>query len=139
MRELARIIWYGSLSSSDLASIGMTQNTNPFQFRKLVFWATAANIDLNRYAGEIDAVIDNVVQIAQSYKKRAEQRKAERSKRRNTLDKLIERVIPLDEGDTVKSIIDLIDPAGATGGGPWDLLHPQVFGQPDPLDTGDTE
>ncbi len=28
--------------------------------RKLVFWATANNIDLNQYAGQIDAVIDNV-------------------------------------------------------------------------------
>ena len=62
--QLARTVWIGSLSTADIASIGQTQNTNPFQFRKLVFWATAENLDLNQYAGEIDSVIDNMVQVA---------------------------------------------------------------------------
>ncbi len=109
--ELARVVWYGSLSSSDLASIGMTGNTSPYQFRKLVFWATATNIDLNEFATEIDSVLDNSLAIASAAKAQAKQRKAEKKSRRESMDNLLD-VLPLQgsQAETVRGFMDLLNP-----------------------------
>ena len=119
---LARLVWFGSLSKSDLASIGMT---NPYQFRKLVFWATAANIDLNEFAGEIDGVIDNVVTIAGTFKSQAKAQKQERKGQRESLKSLTGYLDLEEKEGAVNSIIDLLSPSGAenaqgspTGGQP---------------------
>lgn len=109
--ELARVVWFGSLSSSDLASIGMTGNTSPYQFRKLVFWTTATNIDLNEFATEIDAVLDNSLSIASAAKAQAKQRKAERESRRQSMDDLLDS-LPLQGlgPDGVRGLMDLLNP-----------------------------
>lgn len=120
--QLARVIWFGSLSRSDIASMGMTQNTNPFQFRKLVFWATANNIDLNRFAGEIDMVIDNVIDAARSYQKIAANRKAERLARRKSFDGVLGGLVPAGQADAVRSLIDLMFPVGSTRPAGFDKL-----------------
>ncbi len=124
--RLARIIWFGSLSSSDLASIGMTGNANPYQFRKLVYWTTTNNIDLNQFASEIDAILDNVTDIARSYKKQAEQRKAQREGRRNALDELLPALVgSVADEDAIRGVMALLDPdtdKDASGNGAVPLL-----------------
>ncbi len=109
--ELARLVWYGSLSSSDLASIGMTGNTSPYQFRKLVFWAAATNIDLNEFATEIDAVLDNSLAIASNAKAQAKRRSAEKTSRRESVGSILENLgLPGDKTDALKGLLDLVSP-----------------------------
>lgn len=115
-KTLARLIWYASLSDSDLISIGMTQNTNPFQFRKLVFWATASNIDLNEYATEIDAILDNVTGIASSYRELRKQRKKARKSRRSSFETLINNIGPLkNNSEFLKALFDVVQPPETEG------------------------
>lgn len=76
---LARLVWLGSLSASDVASVGMTQHTNPYQFRKLVFWTTVQNIDINEFATEIDGIIEQVTSLGLAFKEIAKAREAERT------------------------------------------------------------
>jgi len=112
--ELARLIWFGSLSSSDLASIGMTGNTSPYQFRKLVFWATAKNIDLNEFATEIDSVLDNATAIALSAKAQAKQRKAEKKSRRESVSAVLGNLgLDADKTDAIRGLLDLVSPPPA--------------------------
>ncbi|MGD2109499.1 MAG: hypothetical protein PVI86_08910, partial [Phycisphaerae bacterium] len=79
---LARLVWFGSLSAADVAAIGMTGSTDPFKFRKLVFWATVRNIDINELATEIDAVIEQVTDLGLTFKNLTEARKKEQAARR---------------------------------------------------------
>ncbi len=72
--QLARLVWFNSLSGADIASVGMAEDLNPFVFRKLVFWTSASAVDLNQIAGEVDAIADNVVKIGQSFKQAAKQK-----------------------------------------------------------------
>jgi len=69
---IARCVWLGQLSKSDIASVGMTQNVNPYQFRKLVLWANVKNLDLNSLAGDIQASIDSAVGFALAFKKQSD-------------------------------------------------------------------
>jgi len=78
---LARLVWLGSLSASDVASVGMTQHTNPYQFRKLVFWTTVQNIDINEFATQIDGIIEQVTSLGLAFKEIAKARAAEREQR----------------------------------------------------------
>ena len=115
--KLARVVWFGSLSSSDLASIGMTGTTNPYQFRKLVFWATAANIDLNEFAGEIDGIMDNVVGIASTMRTQHNRLKSQSKSRRKALDDIID-VLPLEglQRDILRGLIEISAPSAEDDG-----------------------
>jgi hypothetical protein len=106
VRKLARLIWLGSLSGADLASIGSSQETDPFVFRKLVFWSTAANIDLSQYAADIDGVLDNVISIAQAERTRAQQRKAERKQRRLAFEDMLKR-LPAEQAASLSGALQL--------------------------------
>jgi hypothetical protein len=108
--ELARLIWYGSLSSSDLASIGMTGNTSPYQFRKLVFWATAANIDLNEMAGEIDGILDNVGAVASAFRTQAKARKVKEDARRKAMGSILDGLELGPQGALIRGLLDMENP-----------------------------
>ena len=65
---LARQVWLGTLSPADVASMGMHGSTNPFAFRKLVFWASANNLDLRQFGTEIDSMIGGATALVRSHK-----------------------------------------------------------------------
>ncbi|MHC4065108.1 MAG: hypothetical protein ACYSUI_11515, partial [Planctomycetota bacterium] len=111
----------------DVISVGMTQSTDPYQFRKLVFWATGANIDLNEYATEIDGVLDSVVSIASSYRQQAKARKVAKQSRRTSLETVLDKLetagqLQPGQAGMITGLIDLDNPqtaedAGTTAGG----------------------
>ncbi|MCH8854280.1 MAG: hypothetical protein IID41_16755 [Planctomycetes bacterium] len=116
VKAMARLAWFGSLSRSDIASIGMNGDTDPFKFRKLVFWATANNLDLNQFAGEIDGVIDNVISIAEAAKRQAKRRKLAREQRRNALLQLANQIPGLDfvQKQLISSFVDVLTAGSGT-------------------------
>ena len=120
--RLARVVWMGSLSSSDLASIGMTGNLSPYQFRKLVFWATGTNVDLNQFAGEIDGVIDNAVAIASAAKTQRDQKKKQAKARREGLQNVID-FLPFDpaQKELIRGLLESNSPAPPENEGPTGL------------------
>ncbi len=65
---LARQVWLGTLSPADVASMGMHGSTNPFAFRKLVFWASANNLDLRQFGAEIDSMIGGATALVRAQK-----------------------------------------------------------------------
>lgn len=101
---MSRLLWFSSLSKSDIASVGMTQNLDPFQFRKLVFWTTASNIDLQEFAGEIDSVINSAEGIVENARARAASRKKSGKKRLQALDKAID-LLPDTLDPAVKDLL----------------------------------
>jgi hypothetical protein len=80
-----------------------------------VFWATAANIDLNEFAGEIDGVIDNVISLAGTFKSQAKAQKKQRKNRRDSLKSLIGNLDLNGQEGVVESIIDLLSPPADEG------------------------
>lgn len=73
--EAARQAWFASLSNGDIVSIGQTRSANPYEFRKLVFYATAKNLDLQKTIGpQIDSMISKVQTLARREQQRAEAR-----------------------------------------------------------------
>lgn len=103
--RLARLVWLGSLSSSDLASIGMLQTLEPLKFRKLVLWATASSIDLREYAGEVDSVLDQVTSIAEAARQRSKETANADRRRMDALKKLAEKIAP-DQAEAIKKLLD---------------------------------
>ncbi|NOS99851.1 MAG: hypothetical protein HOP29_04420 [Phycisphaerales bacterium] len=117
--ELSRLVWLGSLSSSDVASIGMTESVDPYQFRKLVFWSTANNIDLQSYAAEIDGVIDNVMSIAQTAKTQAAARKAQHKGNKDFVKSMVDTVVqdPVQRAALDTALNHLFPDASSGSGG----------------------
>ena len=72
--KLSRLAWLSSLSSEDVAAVGMNQTLDPFHFRKLVFWTKSTSWNLDQAAGDIDAIRGQVVEIGRSYKKIGQER-----------------------------------------------------------------
>jgi hypothetical protein len=117
----ARLSWHASLSDGDLISMGMLENDDSFQFRKLVFWTTARNLDLSRYASEIDSVLDSVVQIAGTYRALAQQRAAQRESQRMAVKGILPKLgLPAEQVEMLNGLLDVVlpslpaAPAGAT-------------------------
>jgi hypothetical protein len=111
--DMARLIWLGSLSSSDLASMGMIGNTDPYSFRKLVFWTSASNIDLGDYASEIDGVIDNTVALAEIYRNQNKARKARNQARNKGMKGMIDQLVDPTSAAGLHGIIDMLVPVEA--------------------------
>lgn len=88
--ERARLVWFGQLSPADVAAMGMNQSTNPFEFRKLVFWTSANNLDLRAYGGEIDAMIDSATTLVRAAKAQNKSRTSRRKGVRAFILKVIE-------------------------------------------------
>lgn len=104
----ARLVWFGQLSPADVAAMGMNQSSNPFEFRKLVFWSSAQNIDLRAYGSEIDAMIDSATTLVRASRIRERQ---EASQRRS-IHEFITRLLETQPGlapftDAVNSLLDL--------------------------------
>jgi hypothetical protein len=125
IKQLSRLVWFGSLSDSDVISVGMTETTDPYQFRKLVFWASASNIDLNQFSTEIDGVVDSVTQIAGAFRQQAKQRAAQRQAGQHALGNLI-GMLPLtpEQKAALTGVLGTISPlpaappAPTSGGSP---------------------
>lgn len=64
----ARALWFSSLSDTDLISLGQIGSTNPFVFRKLVFYATASSIDLREYESTLTSAINKTATLARRFK-----------------------------------------------------------------------
>ena len=78
--NLARLFWLSSLSGMDVAAVGMNQTLDPFQFRKLVFWNKSTSLNMDQAAGDVDTVMDQVVQIGRSFKQVGQDKKAAAAK-----------------------------------------------------------
>lgn len=74
----ARLVWFGQLSPGDVAAMGMNYTTNPFQFRKLVFWAASKNVDLRSFGSEIDAMLSNATALVRAQKAESDRRESRR-------------------------------------------------------------
>lgn len=86
----ARLVWFGQLSPADVAAMGMNQTANPFQFRKLVFWAASKNVDLRMFGNEIDAMISNATALVRAQKSEGRWRDARREGLQTLLGNLVE-------------------------------------------------
>lgn len=64
MTEIARAVWAVTLSDSDLASLGQVRSVDPFEFRKLVFYASARAVALDRYNAQVDSAIQKTSALA---------------------------------------------------------------------------
>lgn len=108
---LARQVWLGTLSPADVASMGMHGSTNPFAFRKLVFWASANNLDLRQFGTEIDSMIAGATALVRAHK--AEH--AEREGRRAGVRRLLGDVVRLNAAlkPLAEAIEGLAGPKGA--------------------------
>lgn len=123
LRGIARLVYFGSLSASDLASMGREGSSDAYQFRKLVFWATAENIDLNRYAGQIDSVIDSVVVVAQSARTEQKRRAAEQKARRDGIRTALIQSLRRANSPELDLVLGLFEAANPT---PSSALNPAL-------------
>lgn len=104
--ERARLVWFGQLSPADVAAMGMNRTTNPFEFRKLVFWTSANNVDLRAYGGEIDAMIDSATTLVRAARADHKSNSARRRGVREFITKLVESQPTLAPyGDAVKALL----------------------------------
>lgn len=79
LNEVARQAWFASMSNGDIVSMGRTRSDDPHVFRKLVFYATAKNLDLQKTIGpQIDSMISKVQTLARREQQRAAARQAQR-------------------------------------------------------------
>ncbi len=111
--QVARQVWLASLSTGDVTSVGQVQSLDPREFRKLVFYATAKNIDLEQTIGpQIDAMIKHVTTLARYEKQRAKARK----KRKGAIGNLIRNLPGVDPA--TKPFLDMAATAleGGTAG-----------------------
>ncbi len=87
----ARLVWFGQLSPGDVAAMGMNDTTNPFQFRKLVFWAASKNVDLRSFGSEIDAMLSNATALVRAQKAESDRRESRRQGLQNLLKTLAQQ------------------------------------------------
>lgn len=111
----ARLVWFGQLSPADVAAMGMHASTNPFQFRKLVFWTTAQNVDLRQFGTEIDAIVASATQLIRAQKTAAKQRQARRDGLRRFLDDVMKSNPALEP---YTGLIDMLFGAGGPAPAP---------------------
>ncbi|MBN2561638.1 MAG: hypothetical protein JXQ75_11980 [Phycisphaerae bacterium] len=90
----ARLVWFGQLSPGDVAAMGMNKTTNPFQFRKLVFWAASKNVDLRAFGNEIDSMIANATSLVRARKAEGRRRQA----RKNGLQQFVQDLVNNNPG-----------------------------------------
>lgn len=106
--QVARQVWLTRLSTGDVASMGQVQSTDPLEFRKLVFYATAKNIDLEQTIGpQIDSIISHVTTLARHEKQKAKARK----NRKQAITNMV-RNLPIADPNArglIESVISVID------------------------------
>lgn len=107
LNEVARQAWFASMSNGDIVSMGRTRSDDPHVFRKLVFYATAKNLDLQKTIGpQIDSMISKVQTLA----RREQQRAAARQVQQRGLRRLAQG-LPADS--PVRTIVDAVFAATA--------------------------
>lgn len=74
MTEISRAVWAVTLSDSDLASLGQVRSVDPFEFRKLVFYASARAVALDRYNAQVDSAIQKTNALANLFDRSRVQR-----------------------------------------------------------------
>lgn len=87
--QRARLVWFGRLSPTDVAAMGMSRSANPFEFRKLVFWTSARNIDLRAFGSEIDAMLDSATALIRAHKA---ERRAKAARNQNLRSYLLDLI-----------------------------------------------
>lgn len=123
--ETARMAWFASLSDGDVVSMGQTQSANPYEFRKLVFYATSQNLDLQKTIGpQIDSMISKVQTLARKEQERAQRNKKQRKGMHLLADTvfqtnpqmkaLFKTFFPLDDDDQAENPSGS-SPSGLTG------------------------
>lgn len=126
--EIARQSWFSSLIDSDLMSLGQTQSLDPYRFRKLVFYSSATNINLQDYDSQINSVLTKVATLARSFKQRKEAHQVASKNRKNAVKKLFSKYVGDD--DLADDWVDLLLPDAQkkaegddeeTGDGPEDI------------------
>ncbi len=102
----ARLVWFGRLSPADVAAMGMSQSANPFEFRKLVFWTSARNIDLRAYGSEIDAMLDSATALIRAQKGESHAKAARnRNLRAYLLDLIASHPALAPQVDAIKALV----------------------------------
>jgi len=84
----------GNFSPADVAAMGMNQTANPFQFRKLVFWAASKNVDLRWFGNENRRDDLQCTALVRSQKSEGRRRDA----RREGLQKLLSEIVEEQHG-----------------------------------------
>jgi len=109
----ARLVWLGQLSPADVASMGMQGTTNPFQFRKLVFWTSSRQVDLREFGAEIDSAMASATALVRAEKAEAELREKRVDGLRRVAGELIRGNAALAP---YAGLIDALFPGGAIMG-----------------------
>ena len=68
LQAIARQAWFASLSDADVISIGQSRTTDPFEFRKLVFYASASNLRLQDYDAQINSAVEKASALAAAFR-----------------------------------------------------------------------
>lgn len=103
---MLRQMWLTTLSASDRASAGMIKNLDPYQFRKLVFWASVTPMDLNQFSSEVDGVISNSIDMADAVRKQAAQRKQEKLDQEARVRKAARRAAASGDSGVVDDLLE---------------------------------
>jgi hypothetical protein len=113
--DAARRAWLGSMSDADFISMGQSETTNPYKFRKLVIYVSAENFKLSDFAAPIDSVIQNTTALAQTLQARREAEKqkkeGEDKAKREYVEQLAGNLIGTSgviTPDAAKSLLNLI-------------------------------
>ncbi|MEM1353742.1 MAG: hypothetical protein AAGH88_02545 [Planctomycetota bacterium] len=89
--EIARTMWAVTLSDSDLVSLGQSRSSNPYEFRKLVFYASARSINLDRYNAQVDSAIQKTETLANLFRNSSREAESEPSKQLQELEQAIDQ------------------------------------------------
>jgi len=104
--EISRQAWFASLQDADLISLGQVHSTDPFRFRRLVFYASAENIDLEDYDAQINSVLERTGTLARALKAQRQARRAERASRKRAARDAAQRLIALvGAGDDAQALL----------------------------------
>lgn len=108
---IARQAWFANLSDQDLISVGMLRDTDPYKFRKLVFYVSKKDIDMTapEYGGQVDSILGNITTIAESMRAKRDAQRAEEKKREDGLNTaILEAVEPMATDDARKTAMKII-------------------------------
>lgn len=93
MTQVARQLWLASLSDEDLQSFGQIQSSDPYAFRKLVFYTSAEEIDLEKLGGKIDGIVKNARTLSEQFKLRKEAEIREQQARREQQKEILKQAV----------------------------------------------
>jgi hypothetical protein len=123
LKELARLIWFASLSTQDLIAMGQLRTTDAYQFRKHVIWISATQFNLEKIGGHIDSIINSAIGLASVAKEQAAKRSAQRKAKKKWLVGALKRATPV-LGPEAAPLADILFPeGGADAAAPTNALQ----------------